>query len=95
LIAPTNQTTKEQPQMTDDEECRLMDEAMELTCRPIMDRIAKALDHLGWKIVSQDQPETERPWTLNKDCDDCPSWAENPTPPKPSAAVLVFQRPDA
>jgi hypothetical protein len=60
--------------MTDEE---LDYEAMELACRPIMDRIVKALDRLGWKIVSQNSPEAERPWSMNGDHDDCPAWAVN------------------
>jgi hypothetical protein len=60
-----------------------------------MDAVAKALDQLGWMIVSQPQFEPGR-WPVRQP--DCPAWADDPDaprqPPRPSLQLIEGDKKD-
>jgi hypothetical protein len=78
---------------------RAFKRAFDLLMSPEADDFARALDMLGWKIVSQADTDGRR-WFMNEPSDNCPAWADNecpwlqppqhasPSQPKPTLRVI-------
>ena len=43
----------------------------------------------GQPHLAEDDGSPPRRWEINHECDDCPPWADNPTPPDPNSRWVL------